>query len=113
MRLRSVSIESVAHVEAPVRVPSADLVRRLRPTFERTGIRPGLRHEVAGIRERRYWAEPAQVADGAAQAAERAIAKAGVDTRQLGVLISTSVSRDYIEPSTASVVHGALGLPHD
>jgi len=113
MQLRSVSIESVAHVDAPIRVPSADLVRRLQPTFARTGIRPGLLHEVAGIRERRYWPEPTQVADGATQAAERAIAKAGVDKRQLGVLISTSVSRDYIEPSTASVIHGALGLPHD
>jgi acyl-CoA:acyl-CoA alkyltransferase len=53
------------------------------------------------------------VADGATQAAERAIAGAGLDRRRIGVLISTSVSRDFIEPSTASVVHGALGLPYD
>jgi 3-oxoacyl-[acyl-carrier-protein] synthase-3 len=113
VQLRNVSVESVAHVDAPVRVPSADLVRRLQPTFDRTGIRPQLLAEIAGIRERRYWPEPVQVADGAVQAAERAIAKARLDRRRIGVLISTSVSRDYIEPSTASVVHGALGLPHD
>jgi 3-oxoacyl-[acyl-carrier-protein] synthase-3 len=52
------------------------------------------------------------VADGATAAARAAIAKAGVDPDRLGLLVSTSVSRDYIEPSTASVVHGALGLPH-
>jgi 3-oxoacyl-[acyl-carrier-protein] synthase-3 len=109
---RGVCVESVAHVDAPVRVPSADLVARLAPTLDRVGIRPGLLEEVAGIRERRYWQEPTQVADGATRAAEAAIAKAGVDRARIGLLVSTSVSRDYIEPSTAAVVHGALGLPY-
>jgi 3-oxoacyl-[acyl-carrier-protein] synthase-3 len=113
VQLGNVSVESVVHVDAPVRVRSAELVRRLRSTFDRTGVRPELLEGVAGIRERRYWREPTQVADGAIQAAERAIAKADVDRRRIGVLISTSVSRDFIEPSTASVVHGALGLPYD
>jgi acyl-CoA:acyl-CoA alkyltransferase len=108
----SVSVESVAHVDAPVRVTSADIVERLRPTFDRVGIRPDLLDQVAGIRERRYWPEPARVADGATLAGRKAIEKAGVDPGRIGVLISTSVSRDYIEPSTASVVHGALGLPY-
>ena len=112
MLFASVSVESVAHVDAPVRVTSADLVARLRPTFDRVGIRPDLLDTVAGIHERRYWEEPARVADGAALAGRKAIEKAGVDPGRIGVLISTSVSRDYIEPSTASVVHGALGLPY-
>jgi acyl-CoA:acyl-CoA alkyltransferase len=108
----NVSVESVAHVDAPVRFTSAAIVTRLQSTFDRVGIRPDLLEQVAGIRERRYWDEPAQVADGAAAAGRRALAKADVDPGRVGVLISTSVSRDYIEPSTASVVHGALGLPH-
>lgn len=106
-----VSVEAVAHVDAPVRVPSSDLVARLETTFARTGIRPDLLEAVAGIRERRYWDEPVQVADGATAAARAAIAKSGVDPDRIGLLVSTSVSRDFIEPSTAAVVHGALGLP--
>jgi acyl-CoA:acyl-CoA alkyltransferase len=109
---RDVAIESVAHVDAPVRVPSAAIVARLAPTLARVGVRADLLEEVAGIRERRFWPEPTQVADGAARAGAAAIAKAGVDPARIGLLVSTSVSRDYIEPSTASVVHGALGLPH-
>ena len=73
MLFASVSVESVAHVDAPVRVTSADLVARLRPTFDRVGIRPDLLEQVAGIRERRYWEEPVQVADGAAEAGRRAL----------------------------------------
>ena len=112
MLFASVSVEGVAHVDAPVRVTSADIVERLRPTFDRVGVRPDLLDQVAGIRERRYWQEPARVADGATLAGRKAIEKAGVDPGRIGLLVSTSVSRDYIEPSTASVVHGALGLPY-
>jgi 3-oxoacyl-[acyl-carrier-protein] synthase-3 len=43
-------------------------------------------------------------------AAQKAIAAAGIDRRQLGILVNTSVCRDYIEPSTACLVHGNLRL---
>ena len=49
----------------------------------------------------------------AAEAGERALAASGVDRADIGILINTSVSRDYLEPSTASIVHGRLGLPVD
>ena len=42
--------------------------------------------------------------------AEEAIEEAGVDRDKIGVLINTSVCRDYLEPSTACLVHGNLGL---
>ena len=32
-------------------------------------------------------------------------------TSKIGLLVNTSVSRDYLEPSTASIVSGNLGLP--
>jgi len=37
-----VSIASVVHVDAPVRLSSAEIVRRLRPTLDRLGIRANL-----------------------------------------------------------------------
>ena len=43
-------------------------------------------------------------------AAEEAILNAGIDRSQLGILLNTSVCRDYIEPSVACLVHGNLGL---
>src|SRR3712207_9075437 len=37
--------------------------------------------------------------------------ESGVDPGRIGVMINTSVSRRYLEPSTAVAVHHALGLP--
>ena len=41
-------------------------------------------------------------------AKRRAISMADIDPDQLGVVVNTSVCRDYIEPSTACLVHGNL-----
>jgi len=43
-------------------------------------------------------------------AAEEAIDQAGIDRENIGVLINTSVCRDFLEPSTACLIHGNLGL---
>lgn len=112
MLYQHVSIDSVAHIDAPVRLPSAEIVRRLRPALQRLGIPAGaLLEDVAGIRERRTWVASTRVADAATMAAEKALAGSAVPVDRIGVLINTSVCRDFLEPSTASVVHAALGLP--
>ena len=41
---------------------------------------------------------------------EQRLADAGIDPDRVGLLVSTSVSRDYLEPSTASIVSGNLKL---
>ena len=111
MRYENVSVVAVVHVDAPVLLSSAEITTRLRSTMERLGMRPGLLEEVAGIRERRVWGRPTPVADAAALAGQRALEVSGVPRTAIGLLVSTSVSRDFIEPSTASIVHGSLGLP--
>jgi 3-oxoacyl-[acyl-carrier-protein] synthase-3 len=47
----------------------------------------------------------------AAQAGELALAASGIDRADIGALLNTSVCRDYLEPSTASLAHGLMGLP--
>jgi 3-oxoacyl-[acyl-carrier-protein] synthase-3 len=111
MLYENVSVAAVAHVDPPVRLSSTELMGRLGSTLERLRVRPELLEEVAGIRERRVWGSPTQVADAAALAGEKVLAVSGVPRTGIGLLVSTSVCRDFIEPSTASVVHGALGLP--
>jgi 3-oxoacyl-[acyl-carrier-protein] synthase-3 len=51
-----------------------------------------------------------QASDAATLAARKAMADAGIDAGQVGLLVNTSVSRDYLEPSTASIVSGNLGV---
>jgi 3-oxoacyl-[acyl-carrier-protein] synthase-3 len=111
MQFENVAILSVAHIDAPHRISSADIEKQLQPTMERLGIRQGLLEEVSGIVERRFWDEGVQPSEVATQAAEKAIEMAGIGKDELGILINSSVCRDYIEPSTACLVHGNLALP--
>jgi len=110
MLYKHVSIASVNHVEAPIRLSSAEIMQRLAPTLERLGIRDNLFEDVAGITARRIWDGPVTPSDAATMAAQKAIAASGVSHEAIGILVNTSVCRDYLEPSTASIVHGNLGL---
>jgi 3-oxoacyl-[acyl-carrier-protein] synthase-3 len=111
MRFDNVSVFSVAHVDAPNRVLSAEIEQRLAPTLERLGMKPDPIRDLSGILERRVWDEGVQPSDAAAEAGRRAIARAGITGDRIGILVNTSVSRDYIEPSTACIVHSKIGLP--
>ena len=111
MKFSNVGIVGLAHIEAPNRVPSEQFEATLAPTFERLGIPPGMLVNVAGITARRWWDEGVQPSDAATLAARAVLETSGVDSARLGVLINTSVCRDYIEPSTACLVHSKLKLP--
>ncbi|HLT36642.1 MAG TPA: 3-oxoacyl-ACP synthase III, partial [Enhygromyxa sp.] len=107
----NVAICSVAHVDATHRVSSAELEARLEPTLKRLRVPKGLLEGLTGIKARRMWDASIQPSDAATLAGARALAEAGIDRNRLGILISTSVCRDYVEPSTACLVHGKLELP--
>jgi 3-oxoacyl-[acyl-carrier-protein] synthase III len=109
-RLRNTSVLSVCAVEAPVVATSAAFDERLSGTFERTGMRPGMLVQLAGVQERRWWPEDVSIPDAAAMAGAKALAEAGIDPSQVGVLINTSVCRENLEPSVAVAVHHQLGL---
>lgn len=111
MLFENVAILSVSHIEAPNRILSEELEVQLAQNLERFGMRPALIRELSGIFERRLWDPGIQPSDAATMAAELALAESGIDRNEMGVLINTSVSKDYIEPSVASLVHGNLGLP--
>jgi 3-oxoacyl-[acyl-carrier-protein] synthase-3 len=111
MKFENVSVLSVAHVDAPHRITSEEIERQLAPTMDRLGIRPDLLRDLSGIMERRVWDEGVQPSQVAAMAGEKAIEASGIDRSKIGILINTSVCRDYLEPSTACIAHAELGLP--
>ena len=110
-RLANTAVLSVCAVEAPIVVTSQAFDARLAETYLRVGMRSGMLEELAGVRERRWWPEDVTFADAAAMAGAKALAEAGITPAQIGVMINTSVSRAYLEPSTAVAVHHQLGLP--
>ena len=101
----------VERVEAPVVVTSGELDDRLGEVYQRTGLRAGMLEGLVGIRERRRWADDGSFIDGAVAAGRAALAASGVAAEDIGLMINTSLSREWLEPSTAVVIHDALGLP--
>jgi 3-oxoacyl-[acyl-carrier-protein] synthase-3 len=113
MRFEHVRVAAVAHALPEERVGSEELERRLAPVYERLRLRPGRLELMSGIRERRFWPRGARPSAAAALAGEAALARAGLPRGKIGCLIHGAVSRDFLEPATASVVHAGLGLGPD
>ena len=110
-RYEHVVVSALAHVDAPVRVTSAELEAQLAGTMARIGLPPGTLESLSGIVERRFWEPGATPSSVAAEAAVRLFATSTVDASEVGALVNTSVDRDFVEPSTACIVHANLGLP--
>jgi 3-oxoacyl-[acyl-carrier-protein] synthase-3 len=110
MLFQHVAIAGLAHIDAPRRLSSDEINARLKPTLDRLGIKTDVLQDVAGIHARRLWDGAVLASDAATLAGVKALADAGIDPDKIGLLVNTSVSRDYLEPSTASIVSGNLGL---
>lgn len=112
MLFENVVIKKVVAVDPPNAVSSEEIRERLLPTFEKLRVRGNPLIDLAGIRERRYWDDGMLPSDAATLAGRKALAEADIDPKRIGILINTSVSRDFLEPSTACVIHSNLGLPN-
>jgi 3-oxoacyl-[acyl-carrier-protein] synthase-3 len=110
-RFDNVSLLSVAST-LPTRVTTSDDIEdRLSSALKRLKLRSGLLRRVAGVLERRNWAPGEDSDDATVAAGKRALAEAGVDPSEVGLLINTSVTRKHLEPSVAVRLHHGLGLP--
>jgi len=105
-----VCLESFGYVLPENVVTSVDLERELAPVYERFGVHEGRLELMTGIRERRFWDEGTLPSDASTRAGRRAMETAAVSPDEIECLIHTSVSRDFLEPATASVVHDNLSL---
>lgn len=110
MLYSNVQILGLAHIDAPGTLESSEIERRLAPALRRLGLSDGILEKLSGITARRVFDADFSPSDGAAQAAEKALEKTGVGREEVGVIVNTSVCRDFVEPSTASIVHAKLGL---
>jgi len=112
MRWNNVCIESIGHVLPARAVTSAELEQAFAPTLRRLGMPAGQLEALSGVKERRWFDPETRPSVVAAMAAEKAMAKANVGPQDIGLLVHTGVSRDYLEPATAAMIGGHLGLPH-
>jgi 3-oxoacyl-[acyl-carrier-protein] synthase III len=112
MRWNSVAIESVAYVLPQNVVTSEMLEDQFAGTLSRLGMPKGQLEKLSGVKERRYWDPGTSPSSVASVAVERALAKANLRPDQVQALVNTSVSRDYLEPATAAMIAGRVGLGH-
>jgi 3-oxoacyl-[acyl-carrier-protein] synthase III len=110
-RHQNVALLSVASTVAPRITTSAEIDQRLQPALKRLRLPTGLLQRVAGVHERRNWAEGENFDDAAVSAGKRALREAGIEPHQVGLMINTSVTRKHLEPSVAVRIHHGLGLP--
>ena len=109
-RYKNVVIAGLARDEAPEVMLSAEIEAALAGPMERLKLPKGLLAALTGIVRRRLYPINYMPSQAAAAAAEKLLAETGLDRDRIDLLYSTSVCRDHIEPSTASIVQHRLGL---
>ena len=113
MRYENVDVVAFAHALPDRIVRSEEIEARLAPLYERLRLSHGRLEMMSGIRERRFWEPGTRPSAVAARAGAIALERSGVDRGRIGCAIHASVCRDFLEPSTASVVHDLLDLPDE
>ena len=111
MKFEHVCIESIASAMPEEIWTSAAIEERLRPLYERLKLPAGRLELMTGIRERRMWPVGTRPSDASAAAGRAVLARSGLKAEQVELFIHAAVSRDMLEPATASFAHRKIGLP--
>lgn len=106
----NVCLDTFGYALPPRVITSEEIEGQLAPLYQRLRLPPGRLELMSGIRERRLWPQGTRPSQAAVLAGEQVIGQAGIDPKSIDCLIVTSVSRDMMEPATASFVHERLGL---
>jgi 3-oxoacyl-[acyl-carrier-protein] synthase III len=112
MKFNNVVISAYASYVSDEIISSEEIESRLAPVYERLNLPVGRLELMTGIKERRVWPIGTRPSDLSFQAADNIFnnGKIKILKEDIGILIHSSVCRDFLEPSTASVVHHKLGL---
>src|SRR3954470_15518756 len=111
MRFSHACIESIAVALPEERYTSAGIEAQLRPLYERLKLPEGRLELMTGIRERRMWPTGTRPSDASAAAGKAVLQKTALRPEQIQLFIHAAVSRDMLEPATASFAHRKIGLP--
>jgi len=101
--MTGVEIIGLGHYAPQKIVPNTEIEARL-------GLEPGWIKRRTGIEARRYAADGEALSDIAIKAGEMALARAGIDRRDIGLLLLATSTPDHLLPPTAPLVAHHLGL---
>jgi 3-oxoacyl-[acyl-carrier-protein] synthase III len=111
MRFNNVCLESLAVALPAEAWTSAAIEEQLRPLYERLKLPFGRLELMTGIRERRVWPDGTLPSEASAAAGRAVLGASSVQREQIGLFIHSAVSRDMLEPASASFAHHKIGLP--
>jgi acyl-CoA:acyl-CoA alkyltransferase len=111
MQSENVCIESLAVALPEETWTSSGIEERLRPLYERLKLPFGRLELMTGIRERRMWPAGTRPSAASAAAGRAVLAQSALQPSQVELFIHAAVSRDMLEPATASFAHRLIGLP--
>lgn len=110
MKFEKTVIDSFAYHDPATFMSSDELEAKLNPVYTRLKLPEGRLELQTSIKSRGLWpvgTMPSSIATGAAI---KALEKSNIKKEDIDLLIHTSVCRDFLEPSTASVIHNNLEL---
>jgi 3-oxoacyl-[acyl-carrier-protein] synthase-3 len=110
MRFRHACIESLTTVLPEEIWTSAQIEEKLRPAYERLKLPEGRLELMTGIKARRMWASGTRPSDASAAAGRAVLQRSAFKPDQIEAFIHCAVSRDMLEPATASFAHHKIGL---
>jgi len=110
MRFEKVVISSFAYYLPEQIMTSEEIEEKLAPVYERLNLPRGRIELMTGIKERRFWPPGTMPSDLSTHAAGNLFEKKVIQPQQVDLLIHASVCRDFLEPSTSSIIHHHLGL---
>ncbi|MBX7143874.1 MAG: 3-oxoacyl-ACP synthase III [Oligoflexia bacterium] len=110
-KFNHVCIDAMAFNKPPIELSSAALEDRVSFLYKRLGIPFGTLEKLSGVKTRYFWNSDVSPSSASTQAAQSALGQLSFDPSHIGAVFNCSVSRDYFEPATATLVHRNLGLP--
>jgi acyl-CoA:acyl-CoA alkyltransferase len=111
MKFEHVCIEALGYALPDESWSSVQIEEQLRPLYERLKLPAGRLELMTGIRERRMWPAGTRPSDASAAAGKAALAQSSLRPDDVELFIHAAVSRDMLEPATASFAHQKIGLP--
>jgi 3-oxoacyl-[acyl-carrier-protein] synthase III len=111
MKFEHVCIEALGFALPDEIWSSAEIEERLKPLYDRLKLPTGRLELMTGIRERRMWPAGTRPSDASAAAGRAVLAQSALRAEQVELFIHAAVSRDMLEPATASFAHQKIGLP--
>lgn len=110
LQFKNVALDSYALQLPEYEVTSAEIEDRLAPLYERLNIPFGTLEKLSGVKTRRFWDTSVLPSQAAVPVVRELMESMTIPREKIGAIVNCSVTRDYFEPGTSTIIHRELEL---